>query len=70
VYTQLGLEKKMTQERLTEIKQMLEAWNETDANAGDAEKTTVIGELLAELTGPTASKSIETPAVADPVLQS
>jgi hypothetical protein len=64
------LEEEMTQERLTEITQMLEAWYETDAHAGDAEKTTVVEELLAELTCSTASEPVETLVVARPVLQS
>jgi hypothetical protein len=39
----------MTQERLQEIRQMLEAWRETDNRYGDSEKTSVVAELLAEL---------------------
>ena len=36
----------MTAERIKEIGQMLEAWRETDANQLDAEKTSVVEELL------------------------
>jgi len=37
----------MTQERMKQIEQMLEAWRETDANDFDAEKSSVVAELLA-----------------------
>jgi hypothetical protein len=39
----------MTAERIKEIQQMLEAWRETDAHDGDAERTGIVAELLAEL---------------------
>ena len=38
----------MTQERLQEIRQMLEAWRETDNRYSDSEKTSVVAELLDE----------------------
>ncbi len=41
----------MREERLREIRQMLEGWKETDAHEGDSEKTYVIAELLRELSG-------------------
>jgi len=39
----------MTQERIKQIYQMLEAWKETDNRERDAEKTSVVAELLTEL---------------------
>ena len=39
----------MTQQRLQDIHQMLEACKEVDATDWDAEKTAVMGELLAEV---------------------
>jgi hypothetical protein len=38
----------MTQERLQEIRQLLEAWRETDNRYSDSEKTSVVAELLDE----------------------
>ena len=43
----------MTQERLEEIQQMVEGWLDSDANDGDAEKTSVVIELLNEICGKT-----------------
>lgn len=42
----------MTEERLQEIRQMLEAWRNSDANQRDAEKTGVVVKLLTELNRP------------------
>jgi hypothetical protein len=39
----------MTQQRAEELLRMLEAWQETDANDFEAEKTAAVGELFAEV---------------------
>ena len=39
----------MTNARIKEIRKMLEAWREMDAHEGDAERTSIVAELLAEL---------------------
>lgn len=44
----------MTAERIKEINQMLEAWQETDTREGDSEKTYVVAELLREISGASA----------------
>ncbi len=47
----------MTQERLQKIRQMLEAWRETDNRYSDSEKTAIVAELVDEV-AKTCSTSI------------
>jgi hypothetical protein len=43
----------MTQDRLQEIYQMIEAWRQTDNRYGEAAKTAIVAKLLGEVSGQT-----------------